>query len=125
MFQIGNRVIRTDNSAEIGTVIKVIPDVRGTPDITIYEVEFPSGRENLHGYELRALYPSCKEWQRLSRLCQKTSGMYFRIVSEQANAAGTVAHTEFALLRRRAEAARELCRIANEQLKEHSEKHGC
>ena len=125
MFQIGNRAIRRDNPAEIGTVMKVIPGVRRPPDFTIYEVEFPSGGENLHGYELRALYPSCEEWQRLSRLCQKTSEMYFRIVSELANAAGTVAETEFALLRRRAEAARELCRIAIEQLKEHSEKHGC
>jgi len=124
MFQIGNRVVRRAYAEEVGTVSNVL-NVRTSPEFTVYEVEFPSGRQTLRGLELRALYPSCKEWRRLSRVSQTASSIYFRVVSELSRAAGLVAHTEFELLRRRVESAREICRVANERLKEHSEKHGC
>ena len=125
MFEIGNRVIRRNKPEAIGKVVNVIADIRRTPELTIYDVEFPSDRAMLHGYELRALYPACKEWRRLSELCRKSAEIYFTIVVELADAAGTIAHTEFELLRGRAEAARELSRVAHDRVEQHSAKHGC
>jgi len=125
MFQIGNRVVRRDKPGEVGTVMNVTPNVQRSPEFTIYEVEFPSGRRIIHGHRLRALYPSCEEWQRLLNLCQRASEIYFEVVSELADAAEVVAHTEFELLQRRVAAAKELRRMAQKLLTEHSAKHGC
>jgi len=125
MFQIGNRVIRRNKPEEIGTVINVITNIQRTPEFAMYDVEFASSRCILHGYELRALYSSCKEWRQLSRVCQKASAIYFRVVLDLTNAAGTVGPTEFELLRRRVESARQVCKLAHERLKQHTADHGC
>ena len=124
MFKIGNEVIRRNRPEEIGTVLNIVANVHRTSELTIYDVEFPSGREILHGQDLRALYPSCGEWQHLSMLCQEASEIYYGIVLNLADV-GTMTHAEVELLRRRTNTAREFCRQVHERLRQHSADHGC
>jgi hypothetical protein len=129
MFQVGYRVIRRkDEAKEIGTVISVIPDDRYSTEYSLYDVEFASGLQTLHGYELQAVAHSnlsCTERDMLSVTFQKAFEIYYQAVSELGKAAGVVAHTEFEFLRQRAKAKQSACDLDRERLQLHIAEHGC
>ena len=128
MFEVGSRVSSSDPALGIGAVVNVIPSDTGLRDSTLYDVNFVSGLQTLHGSELRPVLPgvsSCDEKERLWRVHQNALDLYLYGVTSLANAVGMMAHTEFEFLKSNVEAAKEFLVQAREQLNEHRAKHGC
>ena len=128
VFEVGSRVFSSDPALGIGTVVNVISGDNSLPDSTLYDVNFVSGLQTLHGSELRPVLPgvsSCDEKERLWRVHQNALDLYLYGATSLANAVGMMAHTEFEFLYNKVRAARDLLVQAREQLNEHSVKHGC
>src|SRR5215471_717658 len=57
MFRVGDRVCLNRTASldfpEIGTVVKVIPSDSDLSDFALYDVDFGSGVQPFHGFELR------------------------------------------------------------------------
>ncbi len=132
MFRIGTLVFLTNTALQdamgIGTVLNVIACDSDLPDFTLYDVDFASGLQTLHGSELRAVpvgFSSCNEKEHLLVAHKKAFDNYLRGVRELANAVGIMAHAEFEFLRNRVRAARQNLVEIREQLNDHTSTHGC
>ena len=98
------------------------------PDFTLYDVDFASGLQTLHGSELRPApmgASSCHEKAHLLVAHNKAFDIYLRGVRELANGVGVMAYAEFEFLHSRVRAAREALAKIREQLNDHTTTHGC
>ena len=132
MFRIGSLVFLTNRVVQdaigIGTVVHVIRCDSDLPDFTLYDVDFASGLQTLHGAELRPVpisISSCGEKEHLLVTYKKAFDIYLRGVRELANAVGVMAHAEFEFLHNRVRAARQALVGIREQLNDHTANHGC
>src|SRR5262245_37362042 len=109
----------------IGAVVNVHPG-----DSDLYDVEFPSGRQTVHGRELMLASTfthgcSCDEKKHLLAAHNKAFDIYIRGASALAEAVGLMAHAEFEFLSSRVRTARQSLVEARRHLIEHTAKHGC
>ena len=132
VLKVGSLVSLKNASAqeaeELGTVVNVVPSDSGAPDFTLYEVDFAFRIRTLHGSELRPVlncFSLCDEKDRLLIKHKKAFQIYMRGVSELAEAAGIMAHTEFEYLYNKVRTAREFLVETREQLNQHTLKHDC
>jgi hypothetical protein len=132
VFRIGTLVFLTNTALQdeigIGTVLNVIRSDSDLPDFTLYDVDFASGLQTLHGAELRPVpisISSCGEKEHLLVTHKKAFDIYLRGVRELANAVGVMAHAEFEFLHNRVRAARQALVGIREQLNDHTANHGC
>ena len=112
----------------MGTIVNLIPSDSGLDDFALYDVDFASGVQTLHGSELRLVHlgiSSCDEKEGLLAAHKKAFDLYMREVRELANAAGVMAHAEFEFLHIRVQAARQFLVETREQLNNHTAEHGC
>jgi hypothetical protein len=109
-------------------VVNVIRCDSDLPDFTLYDVDFATGLQTLHGSELRPVTmgaSSCHEKAHLFVAHNKAFDTYLRGVRELANGVGVMAHAEFEFLHSRVRAAREALAKIREQLNDHTTTHGC
>jgi hypothetical protein len=132
VFRIGTLVFLTNTALQdeigIGTVLNVIRSDSDLPDFTLYDVDFASGLQTLHGSELRPVTTgasSCHEKAHLLVAHNKAFDIYLRGVRELANGVGVMAHAEFEFLHSRVRAAREALAKIRQQLNDHTITHGC
>ena len=132
VLKVGSLVSLKNASAqeaeELGTVVNVVPSDSGAPDFILYEVDLAFGIRTVHSSELRPVlncFSLCDEKGRLLTKHKKAFEIYMRGVSELAEAAGMMAHTEFEYLYNKVRTARQFLVQARERLNEHALKHGC
>ena len=132
MFRIGTLVFLRNRASQdgerIGTVVNVIPSDSALDDLALYDVDFASGLQTLHGSELRAVaiaVSSCDEKEHFLVAHKKAFDIYIQGVRELGNAAGVMVHAEFEFLYNRVRAARQFLLETRQQLTEHIAKHGC
>jgi hypothetical protein len=112
----------------IGTVVKVIPNDRGTANFNLYDVAFSSGLLTLHGVDLTPIATnnsSCETKDQLFTAYKKAVNVYSQLVSELVEAVGMAAHSEFEFITRKVEIARNITNGAQERLHKHKAEHGC
>ena len=114
MFKIEALVFLTNTVLQdaigIGTVVHVIRCDSDLPDFTLYDVDFASGLQTLHGSELRPApmgASSCHEKKHLLVPHNKAFDIYLRGARELAIAVGGMAHAEFEFIHNRVRAARQ------------------
>jgi hypothetical protein len=131
MFHIGDRVAwtaKTTSNRVIGTVVKVIPNVRGIANFNLYDVAFNFGLLTLHGVDLTPVATnnsSCEKKDQLFTAYKKAVNVYSQLVSELVEAVGMAAHSEFEFITRKVEIARNITNGAQERLHKHKAEHGC
>jgi len=139
VFKVGSPVFLTNTalrkSVGIGTVLRVIPSEGDSSDPALYDVDFASGLRRLHASELRAalfivktdpfsiLY--CGEKERLRTAHLNALDIYVTGVTTMAEAVGVIAHSEFDLVKRNVDVAKQYLEETRERLNTHIFTHGC
>src|SRR5215813_4441210 len=132
VFRIGTPVFLRNRAPEdaerMGTVVNVIASDSALDGFALYDVDFASGLQTLHGSALRPVpigISSCEEKEQLLGEHKKAFDIYMRGARELANAAGVMAHAEYEFLHSRVRAARQFLLETRHQLNEHTAAHGC
>jgi hypothetical protein len=118
-----------------GTSIKVIAEMDSNPPAT-QTVSCPKchAPQAVHADTIITIskdmsdlgpFPRCEEKERLLGAQNIAFDIYRRGVTEIAEPAGTVAHSEFEFIAKRVRAARQAFLAIRQQLIEHNAKHSC